>query len=253
MFFSRVITTSLVIPVVIGISACNREGEGTRGRTRDAAPDTAADTAHVRYVNALTAQAGAELYLGDSKLTGGQTEISYMQVPAERRTFALRAAGQTEPLATNNEGLRRGGHYTVIAYDDEDGKATLRVVNDMESEPSRGKAKIRLIDASPRTDDFGLYVAGRAKGDKLAGEPLIGAISRWMEVDPVSEPLELRRRADKAAAPVPVPNVSLTAGRLYTFVVTDGRTASEPPQVITLENEPTKIPITNIPAVPPAT
>jgi hypothetical protein len=253
MFFTRLINASLLIPVIIGLSACNRADEGTRGRTREAAPETAAGMANVRYVNALTANAGAELYFGDSMLFGGgqQPEKTYIQVPAERRTFTLRPAGQktAEPLATNNEGLRRDAHYTAIAFDDANGKATLRVINDEESAPAAGKAKVRVIDAAARAGDFDLYVAGR--GNKVAGEPPIGAISGWKEVDAVQEPLELRMRDDKANR-ISLPDVRLQAGKLYTFVVTDARTAGQPLQVSTLENEPTRLPVAPQ-AVPPGT
>jgi hypothetical protein len=251
MFLTRLINASLLIPLIVGLSACNRADEGTRGRTREPAPDSTAGMAHVRYVNVLTTNSGAELYFGDSMLfDGGQKpQTAYMQVPAERRTFALRHAGKegAEPLATNSEGLRRDAHYTVIAFDDENGKATMRVINDEESAPGAGKAKIRVVDAAARAGDFDLYIAGR--GNRVAGEPVLGAISGWKEVDAVQEPLELRTRDDKANR-ISVPDVRLQAGKLYTFVVTDAGTAGQPFRVITLENEPTRLPVAAPTTVP---
>jgi hypothetical protein len=251
MRFFHVISTSLMIPGLIGLSACNRADEGMRGRTRDTGPD-ATGKAHVRYVNALSRNTGAELYSGDTKLFGGekQTETDYVQVPADRRTFQLRHSGNAdaEPLATNSEGLRRDAHYTVIAYDDDDGKATLRVLTDEESAADSGKAKVRVIDASARADDFALHFSGRG-GDKVVGEPLLGAVSSWKEVDPGQGGLELRTDDNKAKA-VPVSDVRLQAGKLYTFVVRDGRTAAQSLEVIALENEPTRLPMTAPPMVP---
>jgi hypothetical protein len=202
----------------------------------------------------LTANAGAELYSGDTKLfeRGKQPQMTYVDAAAGRHEFELRHAGKgtAEPIAKNSEGLRRDAHYTVIAFDDENGKATLRVINDEEAAPANRKAKIRVIDAAARAGDFDLYFAGR--NDRIAGEPMMGDVSGWKEVNVAQEPLEIRIGDDNAKR-APVPGVRLEPGKLYTFVVTDGQKGEQPLHVTALQNEPTKLPVATPPAVPPTT
>jgi hypothetical protein len=204
----------------------------------------------IRYVDALTANAGAELYFGDSKLLAGETnpETGYIEVPNGRRVFELRHRGK-EPLVRHREELRGGAHYTVIAFDDQNGKPAVIVVNDEEAAPSNGKAKVRLIDAAARAGDFDLYVADRRLGN-LTAESAPGPVSAWEEVDAGRQPVELRTR-DRSPQRISVPDSGLLAGNLYTFVLTDRRTDRQPVQVVTLENQPTKVPRTGAPTVPP--
>jgi hypothetical protein len=126
----------------------------------------------------------------------------------------------------------------VIAYEDEKGKPTLRVVNDDESAPSAGKAKIRLIHAAPGMEAINLYRAGTK--NKLASESRFTSASTWQEVDPVKGPFEIRT-SDPKSGRVRVPDLHLEAGRLYTLVVKGGLKAAEKLRVVSITDTPTKV------------
>jgi hypothetical protein len=179
------------------------------------------------------------LYFGDQQVfTGSGDEITdYKQIPAERRQFSLRMPTQTDrdALATNSEGLDAGKRYTVVAFQDGDGGASLRVLNDDEDAPDANKAKVRLINASPEMEGLKLYAAGRK--DEIASQTRFTTGSTWQEVDPVSGPLELRG-SDREMRAVRVPNVTLESGKLYTFVVRRGEGAQGVPQVTPIVDTP---------------
>jgi hypothetical protein len=211
--------------------ACSRSEQTTRGRTTT----EPVETAFVRFVDAH--QGNAALYFGEQQVFSGTAgEVTdYKQLPAEREEFALRAPGNTQgdALATNSEGLDAGKHYTVVAFDEKDGGASLRVLSDEEGAPDPGKAKVRLINASPEMEGLKLYAQG--KRDEIASQTRFTTGSTWQEVDPVSGALELRTSDHKA---VKVPNVKLEPGKLYTFVVRPGKTANATPDVTPIVDSP---------------
>ena len=134
-------------------AACNRSDHRVNSQgeaSREAPPAKTAGTAFVRYVSALGAHDNTDLYFGDTKLyttSGAEKPTGYKEVPAERRDFILREAGKPDgmEIEKNSEGLHDGKHYTVVGYEDKDGKPVIRVFNDDESAPAAGKAKVRLI------------------------------------------------------------------------------------------------------------
>ena len=217
---------SAVASVLLVSSACNRtESDATRARVPEATEKTATEKAkapaYVRFIDEHSGKAG--LYFGDTLVFSGTGNkiTDYKPVPGERRTFALRAAGNTEgdALATNSEGLDEGKYYTVVAFNDENGKASLRVVSDNESAPAEGKAKVRLIHASKEMEAMSLYAVGRK--EEIADQSRFSTGSNWQEVDPVKGALEMRS-SDRKSGVVRIPNVKLEPGKLYTFVVAGG-------------------------------
>src|SRR5262249_33424795 len=154
------------------LAACSSESERTEPVTTTAGgtPSTVAPAAHVKKRdNALVRvtdamPVGGAVDLSDDK---GKTfsQITYKQVTpykeihSESRPLRLLPAsdGSARPLAQNNEIMTAGKHYTVIALQAADGKPVLRVINDNLTPPSPGKAKIRVINASPDAGEIGFY------------------------------------------------------------------------------------------------
>jgi hypothetical protein len=227
---------SLAVPVLLLTGACNRADQPARTEGTGAA-DRTQETAFVRFIDAHTGNAA--LYFGDEQVLSGTGDkiTDYKQLPAERRQFALRAAGQPDgdALATNSEGLGSGKRYTVVAFNDGDGKASLRVLNDDEDAPDTGKAKVRVIHASPEMEGLKLYAAGRK--DEIASQSRFTTGSGWQEVEPVQGALEMRG-TDRNLGTVRIPNVTLEAGKLYTFVVRRGEGAQGRPQVTPIIDTP---------------
>lgn len=201
-------------------------------------------TAFVRYVSAVDAHSDTDLYFGDMQLfstAAAKTPTDYKQVPAERRNFVLRAAGKPDGVAIekNSESLGDGKHYTVVVYEDNDGKPVMSVFNDDESAPAAGKAKVRIIHAAAGADPVNVFAHGRK--DKLAGESRFSTASNWEEVDPVSGPLEVRVGNGKTGFATRVPDSRIEAGKLYTLIV-EGNGAKRPDTVHVVEvvDTPTK-------------
>src|SRR5689334_4314260 len=124
----------LAAGLVTGIG-CNRTEPRANSQGEASREATSRNTgvAFVRYVSALDAHSGTDLYFGDTKLfstTSADQPTGYKEVPAERRDFVLRQAGKPDgmEIEKNSEGLGNGKHYTVVAYEDKDGKPVLRVV-----------------------------------------------------------------------------------------------------------------------------
>jgi len=129
----------------------------------------------------------------------------------------------------------------VVAALGKDGKATLNVVNDNLSEPASGKAKIRVINASPIEVDVAAPAAmadrttgsadrartpsAAAKVDNWFGGVNEDSSTRYKDVDPMNGTLRIlpsghvkgKREVAPEAALVPV---DLAAGKIYTLIVT---------------------------------
>ena len=233
----------LLLASALVFGGCNRtERANSQGEaSREVTPSRNSGTAMARFVSALDAHSGTELYFGDLRLFGAEgakEPTGYKPVPAERRDFILREAGKPDgvEIEKNSEGLREGKHYTVVAYEDDDGKPVLRVVNDDENAPSAGKAKVRLIHAAPKMEPVALYAA--AQKDKLAGESRFSTVSTWQEVDPMTGPLEVRAGDDKTGSRAVAPGGGIEAGKLYTFIVEGGPKSAEKFHVLRLTDTP---------------
>jgi hypothetical protein len=224
-------------------AGCNRtehRANSTGEASREVTPKTTG-VALVRYVSAVDAHSATDLYFGDLKLfstAGAEQPTGYKQVPAERRDFILREAGKPDgmEIEKNSEGLSEGKHYTVVAWEDEDGKPVLRAFNDDESAPDAGKAKVRIIHAAPKMEPVSLYAPGHK--DKIAGESRFSAASTWQEVDPINGPLMIRAGNDKNGAHAEVPAGGIEAGKLYTFVVQGGPKSAEKLHVVRMVDSP---------------
>ncbi|HET8671247.1 MAG TPA: DUF4397 domain-containing protein, partial [Candidatus Saccharimonadales bacterium] len=98
-------------------------------------------------------------------------------------------------------------------------RVELRFISDELNAPASGKAKVRVIVASPDLGEVDTYVTGHAealsKGIKFAAE------TDYAEVEPVGGTIEVRRSGENAAT-LNVPDVRLEAGKLYTIIVVGG-------------------------------
>ncbi len=220
-----------------------QNGNATQGEaSRETTTPTAKGTAFVRYVSAVRAHNNTDLYFGDTDLfssTNATKPTDYKDVPAERRDFALREAGNPNGVTIdkNSEGLSDGKHYTVVAYEDKNAKPVIHVFNDDESAPAAGKAKLRIIHAADGGGPVDIYVAGQK--DKLASESRMTSSSTWQDINPVSGTLEIRSGSGKDAKVTRLPDVKFDAGKLYPIVVEGGGNSGQPVSILQMENSPT--------------
>ncbi len=181
------------------------------------------DNALVRVIHAIPGGAAVDVFADNTKAFSSvayKTVTPYQELPEEQDTFSIRPAGMdtAQPLAQEDEGLDEGKHYTVIAHLADDGKgAGLRVINDDLKVPSAGKARVRVIHASPDAGDVDVYVQGRNDDDLFDGVEF-GEGSSYEEVDPMTATLEVRPEGQRNVM-LAIPNVRLEAGKNYTIVI----------------------------------
>lgn len=246
----RPLAAVAVAAVALTVVACQngRSTDNTSITTttpagQSAAPpsnDVAArDHALVRVVHAVPAVAPVDVYADDQRVFNGveyKSVTPYREVPGERSAFVVRAAGalEGEPLARNSEGLDDGDHYTVFAVPDDKAGAELLVVKDEQSLPPSGKARLRVVNATPDGGDIDLVAAGQK-------DPLVGGVNRetvsgYETIDPVSGTITVRPDG-KQRVLVTLRDVHFDAGKSYTVVVVGRAGASAKLDAIVIQDE----------------
>lgn len=198
------------------------------------------DHALVRVVHAVPAVAPVDVYADDQRVFDGvayKSVTPYREVNGERAAFVVRPANTPngEPLARNSEGLDDGDHYTVFAVpDDKAGGAELLVVKDEQSLPPSGKARVRVVNATPDGGDIDLVASGQK-------DPLVGGVNRetvsgYETIEPVSGTVTVRPDG-KSRALVTLRDVHFDAGKTYTVVVVGRTGASQRLDAIVIQDE----------------
>jgi hypothetical protein len=176
--------------LVIGCGG-NKTEQATRtktegGQTSFAASGEAAasrNMALVRFVNAIPGHS-VSVDFGNSQVFTAidyKTVTPYKELPANKDTFRLTAPNGREtggaPVASTDEGLNKGVHYTVVAMLDKNGKEKIDVITDNLSQPPAGEASVRVINATPHDVDV-----------QAPAEATSGTASRVRPGRPVSPP-----------------------------------------------------------------
>ncbi|HEX8354054.1 MAG TPA: DUF4397 domain-containing protein [Pyrinomonadaceae bacterium] len=196
-----------------------------------AAEVAARNNALVRFVHAVPGLAPLDVFAGDGKAFDGATYkqvTAYRELPSASGVYRLRLAGQEtgEPLAEKTEGFGTGRHHTVVAYPAagsglfSTGEGVeLRFVADEFEPPAAGKARVRVVNASPDLGEVDVYATGRT-------EPLLkgvksGAASAYAETEPAGAGIEMRRAGENITT-LAAPGLKIEAGRLYTVFIVGG-------------------------------
>lgn len=246
----RPFTIATVAAAALAVVACQngRSTDNTPITTttpagQSAAPpsnDVAArDHALVRVVHAVPAAAPVDVYADEQRVFNGveyKSVTPYREVPGERAAFEVRAAGAAagEPLARNSEGLDDGDHYTVFAVPDDKAGTELLVVKDEQSLPPSGKARLRVVNATPDGGDIDLVASGQK-------DPLVGGVNRetvsgYETIDPMSGTITVRPDG-KQRTLVTLRDVHFDAGKSYTVVVVGRAGASAKLDAIVIQDE----------------
>jgi hypothetical protein len=179
----------------------------------------------IRLVDALPGSGeGIDLFADDTRvlLNDPYKEVThYKEVPAGRHSFTIRpsnSATEVEPLAKEDESVSSGDHYTAVAAVATSGStpSSLNIYSDNLTPPSTGKAKIRVIHASPDAGEVDVYAAETE--NKIVGGVNPGSTTGYSEVGPATVTLEVRSKG-KETALTTVPNVKIDAGKIYSVVV----------------------------------
>lgn len=228
--------------------ACSREASQDRSvktsteagsSTAPASSDAAKrDKALVRVVHAMPAQPAVDAFAGDSRTFSNvtyKTVTPYTELADDRLQLTLKPTGQASALAENSENFAGGKHYTVLAIptSSEDPKPSLKVVADDLTPPTAGKARVRVINASPDVGDIDVYTMNNA--DKLFGGVNFKSEAGYTEISPTTTVVEFRPEGKKQPL-LMLPQFSFEPDKTYTIVVL-GRVRNNQLEAITVEDQ----------------
>ena len=197
--------------------------DGTSSTSSAAAEAEKRGNALVRVIYAVPDDESADIFAGEMKTF---TDVSYMsvtpykEVSEELSNFRVEPAGDDSapPLAENSESLEKGYHYTAIVLPGENNEPPiLRIISDDITPPSQGKAKVRIIHASPDAGEIDVYL--KDMDQTLFDDLNFQSAASYTEIDPMTGTLELRPEGQENAM-LMVPNARFEAGKIYTIIVT---------------------------------
>ncbi|WP_028456054.1 DUF4397 domain-containing protein [Chitinilyticum litopenaei] len=154
---------------------------------------------------------------------------AYANVPAASYDVALNLAGTATSALSQNLAVAAGKHYSVFAVGLAAGTPALQylVAEDDRMAPASGKAKVRVVHASP--DAPAVDVA--ANGSNVLTNVAFPAVSAYLEVPAGAYTFDVKPAG--SASVVKSATVTLEAGKIYT-VVARGLLAGSNAQAFTL-------------------
>ncbi len=154
-----------------------------------------------------------------------KTVSDYIALPAGEHRFEVRPTGTNTSVIDAKATLAAGKDYTVAAIN-EVAKIAPLVLEDDTAAPASGKAKVRVVHASPDAPAVDIAVKG---GPVLVSNLAFGKASDTLAVDANTYDLEVRAAGTTTVA-LPLPGVKLDAGKIYT-VFASGKLANLAPVV----------------------
>jgi hypothetical protein len=187
----------------------------------------------VRLVNAVPSMQKVDLAGDGRTLFAGvkYTEVTaYAHVHDDLIAFRLLRSGADTSLADDDEVMRDGGRYTVIALRDEKGGVQLLVLVD-DVVAGESQPRIRVVNAASTVKGADLAILGQR-------DPIFTAVSFGDASDFEGAPqrtVTIVLRLDLGGTnPVLLKNLRLAAGKAYTIVLAGGGT--EPLDTFTIED-----------------
>ena len=203
--------------------------------------------AMVRVIHASPDAPAVDVYVdGEAVVEGAEYKqaTDYMALPAgdhEIEVFPAGENGEGEPVISQSVTLEEGMKYSAAAVGKLDGISLWALGDDMEA--SEGKAKVRVVHASPDAPNVDVAVKD---GDVLFSDVAFKSTSDYAEVDPMTVDLEVRPAGSEDVV-LEIPGVELKEGYVYS-VYAIGLVEGEP----TLEAWP-MVDATNMPSDMPKT
>lgn len=125
--------------------------------------------AYARVLNASADYDSLDVYFDDRRLIESveyETATGYVTVDADPYTLDYTRSGVTSILLSENEDLDDDSHTTFVAYGPTGGFGTLRL-DEEESQPDSGNAKVRVASAATDAGSLDVYITdpGVSLGD----------------------------------------------------------------------------------------
>lgn len=248
---------ALLLLLAASLAGCSRLGSEQSGpvTTKTEAGTTTAplasevagrNNALVRFVHAVPGLAPVDLFAGDTRAFDGviyKHVAAYREMPGASGVYRLRLAGQeaAEPLAEKSHSFGTGRHHTIVAFPStgggllsKDDAVELRFIADEFEPPASGRARLRVVNASPDLGDVDLYATGRA--EPLVKAAKAGAATAYSEAEPTGAGLEVKRAGENITT-LAVPGGKLEAGRLYTIFIVGGTKGASRLEAFVVEDQ----------------
>ncbi len=170
--------------------------------------------AHVRVIHASPDAPAVDIYVNDGKAFSNLAfkEVSaWANLPGGSYDVKVTAAGQKDAVISAKLTLEGGKYYSVVAI----GKLaniTAKVVEDNVTGLDAGKARLRVVHASPDAPAVDVAVKG---GAVLVPNLAFPTASDYLTVDPMTVDVEVRAAGTTTVA-LAVPGLKLEAGKIYT-------------------------------------
>jgi hypothetical protein len=213
--------TSLAVVLAVLVSAFAFVFVGSAGAQ--------ATQARVRVAHMSPDAPAVDVYVDGAKALTNvpfKTISDYLPLPAGEHRFEVRPTGAaaTDKAVIDAKATVEGGKAYTVAAINEVAKIQPLVLTDDLTAPAAGKAKVRVVHASPDAPAVDVAVKG---GPVLISNLVFGKASDVLSVDAKSYDLEVRAAGTTTVA-LPLNGVNLEAGKIYT-VFASGKLANLAP------------------------
>jgi hypothetical protein len=202
--FTRLSVVALGLVSALTLSSCSD----------DSSPTAPSVKARVMAVHASPDAPAVDL-LVDNVVAGTNltypNNTPYLQVRAGTRNIKVNVAGTSTTVINADLPLTAGSYYTVFAADAVASIAPLVLADDLTA-PAAGKAHVRFVHLSPNAPAVDVAVTS---GPVLFPNTAFKGYSAFTPVDAGTYDLEVRL-AGTSTVVLPLPGISLTAGKIYT-------------------------------------
>ena len=187
-----------------------------------------ASKAKLRLVNASTGYAALDLYVDDQRVQRDVVygaSASYAEVDPNKTDTKIARAGSSAALFSSTPALARGDRYSLVAYG-ADGALRAVLLDDNASEPDRGEAWLRVLNAAPEAGPVDVYLTpaetALADAAPLVAGAAAGATTAFAIADATSWRLRVTAAGDKDDLRLDLPAIALASRQVATLVVTPG-------------------------------
>ena len=211
----------LALAATVSLAACG-PGIDEAKRTTGSSSDP-----QVRLVNVADDKPSLNLYATDTVVQSGvalNAAGAYGTVAAGSVSLNVRAPGSTTQLSAVTTTLASGNHAAVVASTTGSTFASTLVTED-ESNPDRGKAKLRVINlASTEAGALDLFIAASCTGPASSDTATllnINGVSSYIQVTPPSTATHLcvTKAGTRSDLRLDVASVTLSDQRIVTLIL----------------------------------
>ena len=213
--------------LLLSTAACNKDQTDDVAVKSDAGagsmmsePANAAerqDLSMVRMINAMPGMNGVEVSADNMSLFTNvdyQAVTPYIELKDNVAQFRVKSGARDTTIASNNEMMKDGSRYTVVALHENDGGVRLRVLHD-EIVPDAGKMRVRVINGISGAGEIDVLMQNIV--DPVFDNINFGSEAGYKELNPMEGMLAVR--SDRTNRELLKKDMKFVAGHSYTIVL----------------------------------